>query len=106
MAKDSLRRDSSREGLKAKGRSRRKAVAGHAEAEKASGRSRRNDILPSLRIEPCPVDTLKLHDRKLRKNNPAHVREEFAGQYRLRRERIRLVDWIRQSRRGRDAVEP
>jgi ParB-like nuclease domain len=75
MAKDSLRRDSSREGLKAKGRSRRKAVAGHAEAEKASGRSRRNDILPSLRIEPCPVDTLKLHDRKLRKNNPAHVRE-------------------------------
>src|ERR1700745_3794186 len=36
---------------------------------------RMTDILPSLRIEPCPVDTLKLHDRKLRKNNPAHVRE-------------------------------
>jgi DNA modification methylase len=74
MTKRGLRRDSSREGLKARGRSRRKE-AGHAEAEKASGRSRRNDILPSLRIEHCPVDTLKLHVRKLRKNDYAHVRE-------------------------------
>ena len=75
MAKDSLRLDSSREGLKASGRSRRKAVAGPAEAEKASMRFRRNDILPSLRIEPCPVDALKLHVRKLRKNQRVHVRE-------------------------------
>ena len=75
MTKRGLRRDSSREGLKARGRSRRKAVAGHAEAEKASGRSRRNDILPSLRVEPCPVDVLKLHVRKLRKNDYTHVRE-------------------------------
>jgi DNA modification methylase len=77
MAKDGLRRDSFGEGSKAKarGRSRRKAVAGHAEAEKASGRSRRNDILPSLRIEPCPLDALNLPVRKLRKNERAHVRE-------------------------------
>jgi DNA modification methylase len=75
MARDGLRRDSSREGLKAKERSRRKAVARHAEAENASGRSCRNDILPSLRIEPCPVDALKLHVRKLRKNDQTHVRE-------------------------------
>jgi hypothetical protein len=75
MAKDGLRRDSSRQGLKAKGRSRRKAVVRNAEAEKASGRSRRNDILPSLQIEPCPVDALKLHVRKLRKNERLHVRE-------------------------------
>jgi len=74
MAKDGLRRDSFLEGSKAIGRSRRKAVARQAEAENASGRSRRNDILPSLRIEHCPVDTLKLHVRKLRKNDRAHVR--------------------------------
>ena len=36
MAKDDLRLDSLREGLKAKGRSRRKAAARHAEAEKGS----------------------------------------------------------------------
>jgi DNA modification methylase len=75
MAKDSLRLDSSREGLKAKGRSRQNAGAWPAEAEKASGRFHRNDILPSLRIEPCPVDALKLHVRKLRKHDRAHVRE-------------------------------
>jgi hypothetical protein len=61
--------------LKAKGRSRRKAAVRHAEAEKAGWRAGRNDILPSLRIEPCPIDALKLHVRKLRKNDPAHVRE-------------------------------
>ena len=75
MAEDDLRRDSLREALKAKGRSRRKAAVRHAEAEKAGWRSGRNDILPSLRIEPCPIDALKSHVRKLRKNDPAHVRE-------------------------------
>ena len=72
--KDDLRRDSLREGLKVKGRSRREAAVRHAEAEKGS-RPRRNDILPSLRIEPYPVDALKSHVRKLRKSDPAHVRE-------------------------------
>ena len=75
MAKHGLRRDSFGEGSKAKGRLRRNAGTGSAEAEKASGRSRRNDILPSLRIEYCPVDALKLHVRKLRKNERAHVHE-------------------------------
>src|SRR4029077_12974345 len=46
----------------------------HTRTKTASGCSRRNDILPSLRIEHCPVDTLKLHVRKLRKNDRAHVR--------------------------------
>jgi hypothetical protein len=75
MDKDDLRRDSLREGLKTKGRSRREAAARHAEAEKGSRRSVRNDILPSLQIEPCPVGDLKSHVRKLRKSDPAHVRE-------------------------------
>ena len=42
---------------------------------KKGSRPRRNDILPSLRIEPYPVDALKSHVRKLRKSDPAHVRE-------------------------------
>src|SRR6516225_3260756 len=75
MDKDGLRRDSLREGLKTKGRSRREASARHAEAEKGGRRPRRNDILPSLQIVPCPVDALKSHVRKLRKSDPAHVRE-------------------------------
>jgi len=75
MAEDDLRRDSLREALKAKGRSRRRAAVRHAAAEKAGWRSGRNDILPSLRIEPCPIDALKSHVRKLRKSDPAHVRE-------------------------------
>ncbi|MGY4478387.1 site-specific DNA-methyltransferase [Bradyrhizobium sp. USDA 3364] len=75
MTDDGLSRDSLREGLKAKGRSRRKAAARNAEAEKAGLRPSRNDMLPALRIELCPVDGLKLHARKLRKSDPAHVRE-------------------------------
>jgi hypothetical protein len=63
MAKDRLQVDNLREGLKAKGRL-RKAAAKLAETEKGSSRSRRNDILPSLRIEPCPVEALKSHVRK------------------------------------------
>ena len=74
MDEDGLRRDSLREGLKAKGRSRREAAARHAEAEKGT-RPRRNDILPLLQIEAYPVDALKSHVRKLRKSDPAHVRE-------------------------------
>ena len=74
MDKDDLRRDSLHEGLKAKGRTRRKAAARHAEAEKGRGLLR-NDILPLLQIDPCPVDALKSRLRKLRKSDPAHVRE-------------------------------
>src|SRR5258705_12166588 len=71
---DDVRRDSLREGLRVKGRTGRKSGARRAEAEKGS-RHRRNDILPSLRIEPYPVDALKSHVRKLRMSDPAHIRE-------------------------------
>src|SRR3984893_4218385 len=74
MDEDGLRRDSLREDLKAKGRSRREAAARHAEAEKGS-RPRRNDILPLIQIEAYPVDALKSHVRNLRRSDPAHVRE-------------------------------
>src|ERR1700730_7867959 len=72
MNKDGSRRDGRREGLKVKGRSGRGVR--HAEAEKPST-PRRNDILPSLKIEPYPVDALKSHSRKLRKSDLVHVRE-------------------------------
>jgi len=52
-----------------------KARLAAPQAEKASGRFRRNDMLPLLRIAHCPVDALKVHVRKLRKNERAHVRE-------------------------------
>src|SRR6476620_97473 len=74
MDEDGVRRDSLREGLKAKGRSRREAAARHAEAENGT-RPSRNDILPLLQIEAYPVDALKAHVRKLRKSDPAHIRE-------------------------------
>ena len=74
MVRDDLRRDSLREGLKTKGRSRRNAAARHAEAENGA-RPVRNDILPSLQIERCPVASLGSYLRKLRKSDPAHVRE-------------------------------
>lgn len=75
MNKDELRLDSLREGLRTKGRSRRQATAKLAKAGKGGQRAIRNDILPSLRIEPCPVDALKSSVRKLRKSDPGHVRE-------------------------------
>jgi DNA modification methylase len=75
MANDDSGRDSLREQLKAKGRSRRKVAARQAEAESGSSRSGRNDMLPSLRIELYPVNELKTHARRLRKSDPAHVRE-------------------------------
>ena len=74
MSKD-LKRDSLRDGLKAKGRSRRNAAASLMEAEKVNLRAGRNDILPTLLIETCAIDVLKSHERKLRKSDPAHVRE-------------------------------
>ncbi|WP_422255185.1 ParB N-terminal domain-containing protein [Bradyrhizobium sp.] len=69
MGKDRLERNSSREG-KARERSKRKSNG------KASGRQfRRNDVLPTLRIESYPIEALKTHVRKLRKNDSAHIRE-------------------------------
>jgi DNA modification methylase len=73
MAKDGLGRESLRN-RKTKGPSERKSAAMQAEAEKAGWQSRRNDILPSLRIESYPIEALNAQLRKLRKNDPAHVR--------------------------------
>jgi DNA modification methylase len=75
MSKDDSKRDSLREGIKAKGRLRRQASERRAEAEKNGRRPRRNDILPSLQIELIPVDALKSHGRKLRRSDQAHIRE-------------------------------
>jgi hypothetical protein len=74
MSKDGLRRDGLH-GRKTKGRSKRKSEATQAQAENGGWQSGRNDILPSLRIEFYPIEALKTHVRKLRKNDPAHVRE-------------------------------
>jgi hypothetical protein len=63
-----------REGLKAKRRSRRKMAADDADTENP-GRPRRNDLLPLLKIEPCGIDELKPHTRKLRKSDLAHIQE-------------------------------
>src|SRR6185437_15704504 len=75
MGDNDVRRDSLREGLKSKGRARRHTAGRLAEAERGGWRPRRNDILPSLRIELSPLDGLKSHARKLRKADQAHVRE-------------------------------
>ena len=74
MGKDDLVRDSLREGLKAKGRSRRESAANLAKT--ANGGCRfRNDVRPALRIESYPTSALKPHSRRLRKSDAVHVRE-------------------------------
>src|SRR5258708_7086714 len=74
MDKEGVGRNSRRKVLKVRGCSGREEGERHAESEKGT-RPRRNDILPLLQIEPYPVDALKSHVRKLRKSDPAHVRE-------------------------------
>ena len=74
MAKSGSRREGSRRALKANGRSRQKPVPVPAEAGGGTP-FRRNDLLPSLRIETCAVGALKSHVRKLRKNELGHVRD-------------------------------
>jgi hypothetical protein len=63
-----------RDALKAKRLPRRKMAARDAEVKKPS-RPRRNDLLPLLKIEPCSIDGLKSHSRKLRKSELAHVHD-------------------------------
>jgi ParB-like nuclease domain len=66
-----LRRDSLRDGLKAKGRLGR----GVRRAQTAMATPRRNDMLPLLKIESYAIDALKSHARKLRKSDAVHIRE-------------------------------
>ena len=74
MGKDRLERNSSRAG-KARERSKRKSTARRAEPNKEGWQSRRNDILPTLQIESYPIEALKAHVRKLRRDDPAHIRD-------------------------------
>jgi ParB-like nuclease domain len=60
--------------LKAKGRRRRKSAGGLA-APAATPRALRNDLLPMLEIVYVPLSELRPATRKLRKLDPAHVRE-------------------------------
>jgi hypothetical protein len=61
VSKGGADRDNLHEGLKAKGRSRRESARRGAEASLASP-CRRNDLLPALKIESCPLDSLKMQD--------------------------------------------
>jgi hypothetical protein len=74
MPKTDLVRNSLREGLKAKGRSRRQSAVRRAEAANGS-RQIRNDLLPALKIESYLIDALGSHSRRLRKSDAAHIRE-------------------------------
>jgi DNA modification methylase len=58
--------------LKRKGRSRRE---GQQRMALASGAPRRNDRLPRLELTYVPIEELRPSARKLRKLDPAHVRE-------------------------------
>jgi hypothetical protein len=55
VSKGGVDRDNLREDLKAKGRSRRESARRGAEASLASP-LRRNDLLPALKIESCPLE--------------------------------------------------
>jgi DNA modification methylase len=64
--------------LKSKGRGRREGLKRLAEAGSASG-ARRNDILPPLELIYVPLDGLRPAPNKIRKLDPAHVREIAAA---------------------------
>src|SRR5712691_6620101 len=67
-------RDNLREGLKAKGRLRRDSVRRRAAVERGK-RPARNDLLPGLKIEAVPIDSLRSYSRRLRKSDAAHAEE-------------------------------
>jgi hypothetical protein len=74
MGKDDLVRDNLREGLKAKGRSRREFAANLAKTANG-GWKMRNDVLPARQIESYPTSALNSHSRRLRKSEAVHIRE-------------------------------
>jgi DNA modification methylase len=67
-------RDNLREGLKAKGRLRRDSVRRRAAVERGK-RHARNDLVPDLKIEAVPIDSLRSYSRRLRKSDAAHAEE-------------------------------
>ena len=69
-----MTRDSLREGLKEKGRRRRKASDELASA--SYGRAAvRNDLLPALQVKSYSTDSLRSPARRVRKADSAHIRE-------------------------------
>src|SRR5262249_39955696 len=64
--------------LKTKGRGRREGLRRLAAAAPAP-RARRNDLLPHLELAYLPVDQLRPAPKKIRKLDPAHVREIAAA---------------------------
>ena len=66
------------EQLKTKGRNRREALTRLAHAS-VDLKARRNDLLPMLSVEYMPIAQLRPSKRKLRKLDPAHVREVAAS---------------------------
>ena len=66
------------EQLRAKSRGRRESRARLVQSS-GSARAPRNDTLPSLELVHIPTDDLRLQARKVRKRDPAHVREVAAS---------------------------
>lgn len=66
------------EQLKTKNRARRESLAGIAKPG-AAPRNVRNDVLPSLELVQISIDEIKTASRKVRKKDPAHVREVAAA---------------------------
>jgi DNA modification methylase len=64
--------------LKAKSRHRREALVRMAQSS-VDPDTRRNDLLPTLSIDYMPINQLRPLKRKLRKLDPAHVREVAAS---------------------------
>ena len=64
--------------LKTKGRARREGLRRLAAAAPAP-RGRRNDLLPHLELTYLPVDQIRPAPKKIRKLDPAHVREIAAA---------------------------
>jgi ParB-like nuclease domain len=65
------------ERLKSKSRNRREDAVQQA-APGAAPRALRNDVLPQLQIDYLPLEELRPASRKLRKLDPAHVRNVAA----------------------------
>jgi len=74
MREKDFDRDSIRESLKAKARSRRESITRRATVVRGKRHSR-NDLLPGLKIEVVSIDSLRSYSRRLRRSDAAHVEE-------------------------------
>ena len=66
------------EKLKAKGKARREALKSVAQLT-SDPRPPRNDLTPTLELLTIPLDELLTYTRKLRQNDPSHVRDVAEG---------------------------